>query len=148
MLADRELAFLEGCILEYPRESLQSAFPREAWEREKPEHPADDRSGSKQARFVEDRCKFKISRSQAGLLREYLNPLLSENIIRENLTARIKKYEEKSQEQMQKLLKKIKTRMDISVEDMRAFIVNYLEELAIHWWFEKDKEKDHEADRS
>ncbi|MCP4347891.1 MAG: hypothetical protein GY795_20505 [Desulfobacterales bacterium] len=114
----------------------------------KPEQPADDRSGSTQARFVEDRCEFKISRSQAGLLREYLNPLLSENIIRENLTARIKKYEEKSQEQMQKLLKKIKTRLDISVEDMRAFIVNYLEELAIHWWFEKDKEKDHEADRS
>jgi len=81
-----------------------------------------------------------ITRSQAGLLREYLHPALDAARIRENLDHRIEKYGAKSNDVLKNLLKAVRLRLD---EDgpagMRRFIQRILEELAIEFYKGKQK---------
>jgi hypothetical protein len=81
-----------------------------------------------------------ITRSQAGLLRQYLHPGLDPEYIQQNLEERIEKYEAKSQET--RLLKQILSKLKSSngVTAMTSFINEYLDELAIYL-FEKKNPK-------
>ncbi|MCF8090313.1 MAG: hypothetical protein K9L23_19900 [Desulfotignum sp.] len=73
-----------------------------------------------------------ITRSQAGLLRQYLHPGLDPEYIKQNLDERIEKYEDKSQET--RLLKQIRSKLEspAGVTAMTSFITEYLDELAIY----------------
>lgn len=73
-----------------------------------------------------------ITRSQAGLLRQYLHPGLDPEYIKQNLDERIKKYETKSQETqlLTQILSKLKS--PVGVKAMTSFITEYLDELAIY----------------
>lgn len=73
-----------------------------------------------------------ITRSQAGLLRQYLHPGLDPEYIRQNLEERIEKYEAKSQETLllEQILSKLKSPNGMTA--MKSFITEYLDELAIY----------------
>ncbi|MEZ4529281.1 MAG: hypothetical protein R2941_25510, partial [Desulfobacterales bacterium] len=78
--------------------------------------------------------KWVITRSQAGLLREYLHPGQNKEQILQNLNDRIEKYGAKSQESVKALLTEIRIKLESEegTKAMEWFIKEYLEELGIY----------------
>ncbi|QTA81754.1 CRISPR type III-associated RAMP domain-containing protein [Desulfonema limicola] len=80
-----------------------------------------------------EKKNWVITRSQAGLLREYLHPGQEPDQILNNLRDRIEKYSAKSQEKLKSLLSDIKKELESKgIEEMQKFIRQYLDELAIY----------------
>ncbi len=75
-----------------------------------------------------------ITRTQAGLLREYLHPGQKKEQILQNLNDRIEKYGAKSQESVKTLLTEIRIKLESEegTKAMESFIKDYLEELGIY----------------
>jgi hypothetical protein len=96
---------------------------------------------AKEPSLTTEKPEWVITRSQAGLLRDYLHPGRSESEIRKNLKDRIEKYQAKSEEKLAGLLAAVLDRLDKEGADaMRTFVRGYLENLAVYLWEKKGEE--------
>jgi len=95
---------------------------------------------------LSDDQKNKISKSQAGILRSMLHPVLTENFLDEILAHRIDKYGQKGREpELLDLLKKLREILkadgDGGLEKMRMALQGVLEQLALARWGKKSKSR-------